>query len=357
MIFLYNLFFGGKFMKKLGFIGLFLLYSCLGPWAFAMSMSTLYQAKVFVKTQTAEEQLKATRSGLAQVFVKITGSEQVLTNPRINSYLDTAENFLQEFGYTKFAHSEGYELDLQFDSKSIIQSLQNINEPVWGPNRPLILIWINYENNTHHSEIIANHSDHPIFSLLNKRADLRGIPILFPIMDMTDMNNVSNEDISSMLTENLKKAATRYKCDGILIGNINENGEELTTQWKLLVENDSWDWALTGKMDQVVKHIINLTTNTLSAKFANVSTHTTRHEVSFRVTGINKRSDFEKCFHYIQNLASVYNAEVTTVSGNNVLFQISLNSSEDDFQKAIGQGQKLLPTPDSHSQIIYQWNP
>ena len=56
--------------------------------------------------------------------------------------------------------------------------------------------------------------------LFKKYADERGLPLLIPIMDVTDMNQVNVNDIVTMSIPAIQAASKRYAADVLLIARV-----------------------------------------------------------------------------------------------------------------------------------------
>ncbi len=323
----------------------------------ALKMNTLYEGIIPVKTQSSEERSIATQKALMEVLIKVSGNDQIIRNPKIRSRLMTANNLVQEYGYEypKIPNAENrYVLHLRFDKSGVNQWLRDASAPIWGQNRSPIFAWI-VSQKPDMIKIIQNDFN-PWQTILLENAARRGIPLMLPEKNPLD---VLPTDIMNMSVDKLMQASKRYNT--VLIGYIQQNPDNTeTSQWKLISGKESWDFSFSGNSEkEVLTKAIDQTVNTLSGKFGIVTTNAIQKNIGLRVLGISEQTDFTKLIRYLSRLTPVASVGISKISGNEILLNVSLRSTEASFTEAIALGQRLLPiTIDFNAEpLIYQWNP
>jgi hypothetical protein len=160
-----------------------------------------------------------------------------------------------------------------------------------------------------------------------------------------------------MSTPNLLSAAKRYGSSAILIGRIIEDANGLNSQWKLVMNQEQWDWTLPGKMPtDILPALIDHLTTTLATRFAVVTPNTTQKNVTVRVVGISQQGDFGKLVRYLNHLTPVADVGILRISGSEIMLHVSLRSTQQAFAQAIASGQQLTPLDTTHPAMVYQWN-
>ncbi len=347
-------------MKRIGWL---LCLYLVANIAFAVRVTALYQGIVPVASQSVEERNRMLEPALTQVLIKVSGNNQILNNPNLKSHLSSANTLMQEFSYSEAPHLAGetkpYLLHLNFDADGINKLLRDAGAPIWGQNRPLILIWLEEEAPGRKAEIIGADSSDNLSALLKQNTDRRGVPVIFPAMDMQDMSQIGVNDIATMDIAKLNNAAKRYGSDAILVGRIIQDTNGYTTQWKLVMGTDQWDWNMTGKTlaDTFTAMTDNIAT-TLANRYAAVMTDNVQTKLTLKVMGISESDDFTQMIDYVKHLTAVTNAEVAHVAGSDVILDISLRGTEKSFIQAISIGQRLTPVASENNQtmLVYQWN-
>ena len=79
-----------------------LLLSVLWPGIVnAAVVDNLYQARVPVKDHSTRQLGRATRAGLAQVLVKVSGNREILGHEEVRQALDQSQKFMQQYQYRR----------------------------------------------------------------------------------------------------------------------------------------------------------------------------------------------------------------------------------------------------------------
>lgn len=335
-----------------------LMLMSLTSSAYAVRMNSIYTGQIPVSTQSAQDRAQQVSSALAQVFVKVTGNSQTLNNPTLKTSLNSADSLLQAFSYGVSTDSmKPYLLEIQFDSEGVNKLLQKAAVPIWGSNRPLILGWIEYETPNHATEIIESSSNQTIQSILKSQADLRGLPFILPTMDITDLSQITINDIVVMTIPKLQEASKRYNADALLIARIFQLTTGCSARAKLVIGADQWDWTITGKTQlEVVNALMDKIADKLASRYATIVTNAVQDKFSLKVMGIAQKNAFENMLHYVQRLTSVANVEVSQIEGDNVTLNVSLRGSKEAFVKALSLGNKLTSVDVKDNKLTYQWN-
>lgn len=88
--------------------------------------------------------------------------------------------------------------------------------PVWGQRRPDTLLWLATEDENGNRQIIDDGAKGPVSSRLRELAVERGVPVVFPLMDLDDSVNISVFDVWGRFARTLQTASVRYQPDYIV---------------------------------------------------------------------------------------------------------------------------------------------
>jgi hypothetical protein len=338
----------------------------------AMRVNSLYNATLPVADQSAVTRTQAISAALQQVLIKVSGNDSIINQPSLATRLTHTDNvnLVQEFSYTPNplhdpTHNNNlpYLLTLQLDPQPINQWLREAGAPVWGKNRPLTAVWMTFQTLQHSPEIVSQDSPNGIPTLLSQLAEQRGIPLIFPLMDLNDLNHISAENIAAFSNDIILNASKRYNNHALLIGNIIQTANnQFTSQWKLLLNDTThtqWDWSLPGNsINAILPILVNNIANTLASHFAIVTTNTIQKELLLTVTGITRYTDYARLTHYLSHLTPVAEVDIKQITENNeVILKISLRSTQTAFAQALSISKKLTPSSSSNDMMTYQWNP
>lgn len=325
--------------------------------ACAVQVNTLYQGEVPVASQSEADRVAKLPAALAQVFIKVSGNSHILDNPAVQSHLNNknATGLMQEYSYSSAIPP--YQLQVRFDVDGVNKILRDAAVSMWGVNRPLILAWVEYEIPNRVAEIIDTTSKNEIFTTIKNHANQRGLPILFPMMDMMDLNQVSVNQIVMMEIPNLQTAAKRYASDAILIVRVFQLTTGFSAEAKLVLGANQWDFHILGKtIPDVLSALIDNVTDTLASRYGTVVTNTVQTQILLKVIGISQQDDFSHLMRYIQHLTPVASVQIEKITGSDVTLNISLRGTRESFMQILSTGNKLTAVPAPDNNLIYQWN-
>ncbi len=350
-------------MKKVFILTISMLLIGYSHMTYAVRVSLLYQATLPVSSQLASERSQLISQGLSQVLIKVSGDAQVMSNKAIQSSMGSAEQLMQEFSYTSASGNDSakpYWLHMDFDPEGVNRLLRNAGVPVWAQNRPLILVIITYEAQGQQPDIISTESPTPILYWLKQEAELKGLPVIFPVMDVEDMNHLSAQDSINGALTHLTEVEKRYGCDALLIGRvIQDPTKKYITQWKFVQGNDQLDWNRDGNLlQEILQGAVNQVTAKLASHYAVVMTNQAHHKLVLNVSGMTESDDVMQLMDYLKQLTLITDVQLLKVTGSDVMLSISLRGSKQSFMESVSIEKKLTldeTTPDE-TVLHFQWN-
>lgn len=325
--------------------------------AFAVKVASLYQYEVAVVSQSDEVRMQAVKDGLLYVLIKVSGDPHIADNSTIKPFLEKADYYVQEFSYSSPPTSPFFTLQIRYDHNDINRLLRKAGVAFWGENRPLILAWIAFTNDKHFAEIIGNETPGDIITTMKQEAKKNGLPLIFPMMDVTDVSQVSPGDIDDMSIKLLKEAGKRYAPDALLIGAIKQTDIDYKSQWQLLVGNNQWHFDLSDRLlTELVTQLMNDVSQTL-AKYYVEKIANEPQWIKLEVTNITKRDDLVQLMQYLKQLSAVQQVQLSQVMGDVVDISILLRGSLTNFQENATIGKRLIlkSQDDSNNKLIYEW--
>src|SRR3569832_1673191 len=109
----------------------------------AVEGTGLYEAEAPVMDQRAAARGDAARAALAEVLAKVTGDAGAARRPPFQPLLQQAEQWLQRYQYRATpGEPTAQSLVASFDREAVNQRIYEAGLPVWGSNRPQILLWL-----------------------------------------------------------------------------------------------------------------------------------------------------------------------------------------------------------------------
>ncbi len=209
----------------------------------------LFAVDVKVEDQTTSVEQAATRTSLLEVISRLTGLESVPRTAEIKKALDQAESFVSEYMYTKVPN---FESEISVASKPLsvlrivfqpdqIESLLRVAKlPRWPSPRDTCIVWALLENGGTRESITYGETFR-LAELLASTSLARGLPLIFPAMDLEDQLTVNQSLIWGRFGKELLQASERYNANCLLIGRLvaHEGGTvpSFSGDWTIMLRN------------------------------------------------------------------------------------------------------------------------
>lgn len=351
-------------MKKFLLTFLILLATTLTTTTYAVALNSLYTAKIPVTSRNIDQQQAALSLALKDVFIKVSGNIDITKIDEINDAIKNPNQYIRDFSYTQVPSDKTQSLILQvnFAPQSINNLLKQTGQPIWKKNRPLTLVWLATQNAS--GTQLNNSDDNPIVKALTDDAEQRGLPLIFPILDLTDLQQIQPSDVWAPFINVIQNASSRYAPNAILIIRIDQSTpDNIISHWSLLLKDDQLSWDITGNdLKTIVQNGINNITNILAKQFAVIENNQPENIITFTVTNLTNINDYAKTVRYLNNLAGVTNVEVQNVNATQAIFHLTLNTNIDTLLRTIQLNSVLSPLqPDTSSDdqpttLTYKYN-
>lgn len=253
-------------MKKLLLLVVLTLFPLLP--VYAVVVDDLYQADIPVTSQLSDDRISAVREGFSRLMIKLTGDPNIAKNPVIKDAIQRADYYVQTFSYSApTTASATYSLHVSFEADDIKRMLRKAGVAYWDENRPLIVVWLAITNPKHEVAIIDDQTPGDILDALRQQGEKFALPLIFPLMDVADLGEISPEDINNMSVPVVKKASQRYSPNAYLIGKIESVDGACQSHWLLIVNNKQWNWTIADKTpEDIVAEVLYQVSQTLQAR-------------------------------------------------------------------------------------------
>src|SRR3569833_3024926 len=210
----------------------------------AVEVTGLYEAEVPVMDQRAAARGDAARAALAEVLAKVTGDAGAARRPPNQPMLQQAEQWLQRYQYRATpGEPTAQSLVASFDREAVNQRIYEAGLPVWGSNRPQILLWLAVEDGGGRT-LVGGDQRPDLQALVSEQARRHGLPISLPLLGLQDQDAASLGDVCGQFTEPVLRASERYLDDGVLLARIYATGpNRCRGHWTLrhAGSNSSWE--------------------------------------------------------------------------------------------------------------------
>ncbi|MEC7823037.1 MAG: DUF2066 domain-containing protein [Pseudomonadota bacterium] len=187
----------------------------------ASSTININTGKVAVDDRNSRTQRAATREALSQLLVKLTGQGDISGYQALQAIRDDANRYLRAYRYTE-ENGQLYFV-AEFDRKQLESVLIRERLPIWGDRRPDALLWLAVENEQGERRIIDDGQTNDYTITARLQADVRGVPLTLPLMDLDDALRINAYDVWGLFPRQLNQAAARYNVDFVLGARVYRN--------------------------------------------------------------------------------------------------------------------------------------
>jgi hypothetical protein len=308
----------------------------------------LYTGEVPIDSQEPSARDAAMQQALIQVLTKLTGSKAPTAVPSAAQ----ASQWAQQFRY------EDHSIEVQFDQKSVDDFLKRNNVKVWSGERPLTLVWMAVEENG--TQAIVGEYEISMIQwqqLFVSDSKARGIPVLFPLLDLTDQQQVALNDVWYHVGSALKPAASRYQAENTLSGRIFQN---LQTQlwsadWLLLLPNDEQvGWQNEGSTpSELIKASVDRFANEMANRSEKNASVTGAGSVTLTIDNVNTGQKYMNLLSYLSSLTAIDTLTPIKLTATSVSLQLKLSGSLEQLQQQIAAGQLLQISPSSTEHALH----
>ena len=347
----------------------------------AVEIEGLFEVSVEVSDQSNRVRKAATKQALIDVIVRLSGQSSATSNPTVRAVLRKPSNYIQHYLYRdqQTETNKQLMLDLFFDEQSLRTLLRKASLPRWSANRPQVLIWvaIGDENQrflmgTDGERLLPSIIDpsindplindapfdlstqefpelpeeQPQIDLKQTLSDVaaeRGLPIIFPLMDLEDSFIINVADIWGGFLSPIRTASERYQNDAVLSAKLIKSDDLWLSQWLLLHKGRTISWELSStSVETALVAGMHETTNKLASQYAVFEDSVYRNELMISVNNVEQIDDYANLLKYLQGLTSVHSVNVDLVDGATIQLRLGLIGEAEAMLQSISLNKQLI---------------
>ncbi len=321
----------------------------------AVVMTDLYRTTVPMSNETPAGRDDAFRAALAEVIVRVTGRRDAPDDETLGPLLQSARRLAVQFRNT----ADG-ELWVEFDGRALERQLLALDQPVWGRERPTTLVWLAVDVGPGDRRIVNAAEplrlDAPdagatfmipavpvdeepsLQERVGKLAILRGLPLVWPLVDTEDLGRLSFAEIWAPFDDEVLEASLRYNVDSVLVGAFrHRSGQEPRVRWTLFFGGQRRQ--VTGALGDGIDLAADLYADRYSVRDAG----DLDNSITMTVAGVDSLENYARVYRYLEQMTMVVSLEVDRLSADVVSFRLALRGTPNTLRNAIALSQVLEP--------------
>ncbi len=236
----------------------------------------------------------------------------------------------------RFGDNPDGTLQVGFDRTSIDRLLAQNDLPVWGSERPVTLVWLSIEEANGQQNWVGSQTVMPESRVLQQVADLRGLPLVWPVMDAEDRQLAAALGNPDQADTRLATLASRYRADAVLVGRARRGtGNDLAVRWTLHFG------ATNADASGSVPEGVHFAADQLAGLFA--AANGAEQSLIVDVAAVTDLKAYAETLNYLESLTLVRSAAVEHVNGDTVRFRLQVRGDAGLLARAVRLGTRLAP--------------
>lgn len=354
-------------MKRIFLVWIVLLSSL----SHAVQVSNLYSSVVQVPASLDDQQLlnRAFNQAIDDVLVRVSGQSNDLSERVLNKAHSAAASWVAQHSVKDIVETvpgpdgpeAAKEVTVTFYKESVDRFLFDASLPVWGSNRPSILVWLIEENNGARQMFGANNPSTALSELFDG-AKHYGLPVYAPLVDNIDRSALDSSALWGFFEDDILNASARYQTDVVLAVRMSQERGNAVVESMLLSPNQSSRLiSVTSPTKREAMHDVLLRLSAiLSDRYASVRL-AAPNEMYVKIDGVSDYQSMSSLKKYLSSIGVVKQLQLNSIVAGQVEFNLFLNGTEEKFRNSVALNSILasLPVspldPDANRVVKYQY--
>ncbi|MCF6192707.1 MAG: DUF2066 domain-containing protein [Kangiellaceae bacterium] len=324
----------------------------------AVEVADLYLVKWPVTDQNKTTRKRAVLAGFKEVLVRISGSQQILRDGGVQQAYRKVTSYLQRLQYIhqNDANEEyPYLISLYFEPRLIDALIRDAKLPLWGSSRPLTVLWLAVETDNERQIVSASSNTRvsvnagqkagksaQLFEIIESNATRRGLPLITPLMDLEDELVVSPSDVWGRFSLTINQASQRYFADSVLIGRMQQLGEQWRAQFTYINQGKELAFVLMANSQELlIADLTDKLAELLCNKYCVVEQVGETNEVMLHLSGINNFVEYKAAEEYLENLSALRKLYLIGIAQHTLKIKVSLLGDLESLIKGISLGNQM----------------
>ncbi len=331
-------------MKLAPMASLACLAVAVGLWpasARADVVEWLYDVDVPVVATTSGEvdPRRAAGRALRELLVRMTGLKPLPNTAAVRGAIANPDRYYAQYGFVTREAQPALEDDsgvdatetrlaVRFDTSAVLDLLRSAELPIWGQDRPRVLIWLVLDRRDAPREV-ASATSGDIPAKLHEAARQRGLLVELPLLDLPDQQ-LALADLWGGFGARIDRASRRYDPDVLVVARLHEGREGAwTVDWRLRDPGDraseARDLSYAADETESLRWAIDRTADELGRRLAVTGTSTDIMQLV--VTGADTPPAYGAVLRYLASREYLEQVEVVGWTGTSL--ELALHARTD----------------------------
>ncbi len=324
----------------------------------ALTADALFEARVPVADRSVAAREAAQREALAQVLTRLTGERGPAQVEASAALLADPGRYMQQYSYETDTRMDagrdaggdarGLLLRVVFDSAALEAAARRAGLPLWGAERPPVLIWLALDDGDRRY-LLGGGAGESVEDTLQAAARRRGLTLIVPLLDLEDQAQVRYSDVRGGFLERVYAASARYQAPVVLVARVQRLGAAAwTSRWtQRVAAGDEANWQTGGAdLQTVLDAGLGQAAERLAGGLAAARGDRRHGQVDLAVAGVTTLADYARVSDYLNGLAPVAAAQLTGVRDGRLDYRLDVEGGVAMLEYVIRIGGLLERLPE-----------
>lgn len=213
----------------------------------AVEVKGLFEIELVANSQSEADREQAIKQALYSVLNRILVADDISKLSAVQQLLNGAQFYVKQFQYSlipadQYADSDARLIRVEFDQDQLLEVIRNSQIGVWSEIRPETLVWLVVDDEGRRQFYNADNMP-DIENALTLAAKVKGMPIIFPMLDLEEQQRISVSEVLSADSRNLLSASARYDVTSVMAGHLHRKGQCWQAEWAFYFDNKIKQWG------------------------------------------------------------------------------------------------------------------
>lgn len=338
----------------------------------AVPVQGLYSAEINLPVTQSESQMLSEAFSLAaeHVLIKVSGDKDAISGDLLVQAKKQASTWVAQHSIASLSELlpfdggfvPGKKIKVAFYQESIDGFLSQNNLPVWGDNRPSVLVWLVTEKNGVRA-LSGSRAPSEALSQFAQSASVIGVPIYAPLFDEVDQKNLAVSDVWGFFEDRIQAASKRYQTDSVVALKVSDfAGQNEGSALVLLKNGETERFSLQGEtLNDVVDQAGTRLAKVFSSRYASVRNSGSASKLNIQVVGVTNYAIMNKVQSYLESIGLVRDISLVQVEGEKIEFAVVIDGDKQKLFNSISLSRLLINAPlnaldpDANRVVSYQY--
>jgi uncharacterized protein len=311
----------------------------------------IYSGSAEVASQSDADRESGLRAALRSVLIKASGDARIAQEPALAGVLGRASSLVRHHNFRESVQTAAdgssqlrLRIEAEFDPQGVEAALRDLGRPLWGRERPTVLVWLVIDSNG--SKQIANAFQQSALGALLSTAAQRGLPLQLPRMDGADLNRVNPVTLWDAPPATVIAASERYNANVILVARLQKLASSWTARYTLIEGREFSTWEASDALAAgVLSQAINGSVDRIARRHATDHSGPPLGAVQVWIEDVRSAADFAAALGYLARFAAVSEVSTEAAEGGRVLISMQVGVGAQRLRQLLAMDRVLVVEP------------